>query len=126
MLLMLSRRPQVDCRTMTVLAKVQKRLLRNLDISQSWVERLSLGKDVILCSRTEHYRTGNHRFDYCVNFTYLFHLCMLQLIKIQMFQHDTHRKPQGLIVLEDNCRVARSDGSNTFEITTASKTYYLV
>jgi len=41
------------------------------------------------------------------------------------FQHDTHRKPQGLIVLEDTCRVSRSDGANTFEITTASKTYYL-
>ena len=35
-----------------------------------------------------------------------------------------HRKPQGLIVLDDKCRVSRADGSNTFEIATESKTYY--
>ena len=46
-------------------------------------------------------------------------------VYFSFLQHDTHRKPQGLIVLEDTCRVSRSDGANTFEITTSSKTYYL-
>ncbi|CAB4060294.1 unnamed protein product [Lepeophtheirus salmonis] len=40
-------------------------------------------------------------------------------------QHDTHRKPQGLISLDESCRVSRNQGSNTFEIATGSKTYYL-
>eukprot|EP00096_Caligus_rogercresseyi_P011374 TRINITY_DN4455_c0_g1_i1.p1 TRINITY_DN4455_c0_g1~~TRINITY_DN4455_c0_g1_i1.p1 ORF type:complete len:1004 (+),score=284.70 TRINITY_DN4455_c0_g1_i1:240-3014(+) len=40
-------------------------------------------------------------------------------------QHDTHRKPQGLISLDESCRVSRTQGSNTFEIATGSKTYYL-
>ena len=45
------------------------------------------------------------------------------------FQHDLHRKPQGMIVLNESCRVSRADGSNTFEIATGvgpgCKTYYL-
>jgi hypothetical protein len=40
-------------------------------------------------------------------------------------QHDVHRKPQGLIILDEKCRVSRADGANTFEIATESKTYYL-
>ncbi|XP_059087273.1 uncharacterized protein CG43867-like isoform X9 [Tigriopus californicus] len=39
--------------------------------------------------------------------------------------HDTHRKPQGLILLDESCRVSRTEGSNTFEIATANKTFYL-
>ena len=34
-----------------------------------------------------------------------------------LFQHESHRKPQGLIILEDSCRISRGEGSNTFEIT---------
>ena len=41
------------------------------------------------------------------------------------FQHDVHRKPQGLIILDEKCQVSRADGANTFEIATESKTYYL-
>jgi len=40
-------------------------------------------------------------------------------------QHDLHRKPQGIIVLNESCRVSRADGSNTFEIATGTKNYYL-
>ena len=40
-------------------------------------------------------------------------------------QHDVHRKPQGLIILDEKCRVSRADGANTFEIATEGKTYYL-
>ena len=40
-------------------------------------------------------------------------------------QHDVHRKPQGLIILDEKCRVSRADGANTFEIATENKTYYL-
>ena len=47
-----------------------------------------------------------------------------------------HRKPQGLIVLDDSCRISKADGANTFEIATAgndgsgkgknkSRSYYL-
>ena len=36
-----------------------------------------------------------------------------------------HRKPQGLIILDEKCQVSRADGANTFEIATESKTYYL-
>eukprot|EP00095_Tigriopus_kingsejongensis_P006145 maker-scaffold730_size105374-snap-gene-0.17 protein:Tk06145 transcript:maker-scaffold730_size105374-snap-gene-0.17-mRNA-1 annotation:"AGAP001935-PA" len=39
--------------------------------------------------------------------------------------HDTHRKPQGLITLDESCRVSRTEGSNTFEIATSSKTFYM-
>ena len=41
------------------------------------------------------------------------------------YQHDLHRKPQGIIVLNESCRVSRADGSNTFEIATGTKNYYL-
>jgi hypothetical protein len=42
------------------------------------------------------------------------------------FQHDSHRKPQGLIILDESCRVSRAEAANTFEIATSSgKTYYL-
>ena len=40
-------------------------------------------------------------------------------------QHDLHRKPQGIVVLNESCRVSRADGSNTFEIATGTKNYYL-
>ena len=30
-----------------------------------------------------------------------------------------HRKPQGLIILDDSCRISKADGANTFEIATA-------
>ncbi len=49
-------------------------------------------------------------------------------------QHDCHRKPQGVIILDEDCRVTRtSDGSNTFELASAAsaaeskakKTFYL-
>ena len=36
-----------------------------------------------------------------------------------------HRKPQGIIALDANCRISCVDGSNTFEIATADKTHYL-
>ena len=42
-----------------------------------------------------------------------------------VLQHDVHRKPQGLIILDEKCRVSRADGANTFEIATEGKTYYL-
>ena len=44
---------------------------------------------------------------------------------IPHFQHDVHRKPQGIIALDANCRISCVDGSNTFEIATADKTHYL-
>ena len=42
-----------------------------------------------------------------------------------LFQHDLHRKPQGIISLHESCRVSRAEGSNTFEIATSGKMYYL-
>ena len=47
-----------------------------------------------------------------------------------------HRKPQGLIELDDSCRISKADGANTFEIATGgtdgsgkgkikSRSYYL-
>ena len=53
-------------------------------------------------------------------------------------KHDTHRKPQGVIILDDSCRISKADGANTFEISTSgsvnelgkgknnkNRTYYL-
>ncbi|XP_066150392.1 uncharacterized protein CG43867 isoform X4 [Euwallacea fornicatus] len=40
-------------------------------------------------------------------------------------QSDINRKPQGQIVLDEVCRITRAEGSNTFEIDTGKKTYYL-
>ena len=34
-------------------------------------------------------------------------------------QHDVHRKPQGVIILDDSCRISKADGANTFEISTS-------
>ena len=42
-----------------------------------------------------------------------------------LFQHDLHRKPQGIISLHESCRVSSAEGSNTFEIATSGKMYYL-
>merc|ERR1719264_741620 len=46
-------------------------------------------------------------------------------------QHDSHRKAQGIIVLDESCRVSRAEATNTFETAspsesgTGGKTYYL-
>lgn len=40
-------------------------------------------------------------------------------------QSDINRKPQGQIMLDEICKIVRADGSNTFEIDTGKKTYYL-
>lgn len=40
-------------------------------------------------------------------------------------QNDVNRKPQGQILLDEVCKITRADGSNTFEIDTGKKTYYL-
>ncbi|XP_022913266.1 uncharacterized protein CG43867 isoform X3 [Onthophagus taurus] len=40
-------------------------------------------------------------------------------------QSDINRKPQGQIVLDEICKITRAEGSNTFEIDTGKKTYYL-
>ena len=49
-----------------------------------------------------------------------------EFIPVDCYQHDLHRKPQGIIILNEACRVSRADGSNTFEIATGGgKTYYL-
>ncbi|XP_074025916.1 uncharacterized protein CG43867 isoform X5 [Leptinotarsa decemlineata] len=40
-------------------------------------------------------------------------------------QNDINRKPQGQIVLDEICKITRAEGSNTFEIDTGKKTYYL-
>ncbi|CAH0561141.1 unnamed protein product [Brassicogethes aeneus] len=40
-------------------------------------------------------------------------------------QSDANRKPQGQILLDEVCKINRADGSNTFEIDTGKKTYYL-
>lgn len=40
-------------------------------------------------------------------------------------QNDVNRKPQGQIVLDEICKITRAEGSNTFEIDTGKKTYYL-
>ena len=40
-------------------------------------------------------------------------------------QSDVHRKPAGLIELDDSCLVSRSEGAHTFEVNTGKKTYYL-
>lgn len=39
--------------------------------------------------------------------------------------NDQHRKPQGQIVIDEDCRITKVDGASTFEINTAKKTYYL-
>lgn len=36
-----------------------------------------------------------------------------------------NRKPQGQILLDEICKITRAEGSNTFEIDTGKKTYYL-
>lgn len=40
-------------------------------------------------------------------------------------QHDVNRKPQGQILLDDQCRITKADGASTFEIDTGKKIYYL-
>lgn len=40
-------------------------------------------------------------------------------------QNDVNRKPQGQIILDEICKITRAEGSNTFEIDTGKKTYYL-
>lgn len=40
-------------------------------------------------------------------------------------QHDVNRKPQGQIVLDEQCRINKADGASTFEINTGKKVYYL-
>lgn len=40
-------------------------------------------------------------------------------------QSDINRKPQGQILLDEVCKITRAEGSNTFEIDTGKKTYYL-
>ncbi|XP_018336737.1 uncharacterized protein CG43867 isoform X2 [Agrilus planipennis] len=40
-------------------------------------------------------------------------------------QADINRKPQGQILLDEICKINRAEGSNTFEIDTGKKTYYL-
>lgn len=40
-------------------------------------------------------------------------------------QNDVNRKPQGQIILDEICKITRAEGSNTFEIETGKKTYYL-
>ncbi|XP_048526444.1 uncharacterized protein CG43867 isoform X5 [Dendroctonus ponderosae] len=40
-------------------------------------------------------------------------------------QSDINRKPQGQIMLDEICKITRAEGSNTFEIDTGKKTYYL-
>lgn len=40
-------------------------------------------------------------------------------------QNDVHRKAQGQIVLDDQCRITRAEGASTFEIDTGKKVYYL-
>ncbi len=36
--------------------------------------------------------------------------------RVSFLQHDVERKPQGVILLSETCRVSRAEGSNTFEI----------
>lgn len=40
-------------------------------------------------------------------------------------QNDVNRKPQGQIILDDQCRISRAEGASTFEINTGKKVYYL-
>lgn len=40
-------------------------------------------------------------------------------------QHDVNRKPQGQIMLDEQCRISKADGASTFEINTGKKVYYL-
>ncbi|XP_031629061.1 uncharacterized protein CG43867 isoform X3 [Contarinia nasturtii] len=40
-------------------------------------------------------------------------------------QHDVNRKPQGQILLDEQCRITKADGASTFEINTSKKVYYL-
>ncbi|XP_058445741.1 uncharacterized protein CG43867 isoform X5 [Malaya genurostris] len=40
-------------------------------------------------------------------------------------QHDVARKPQGMIALDEACRINRAEGASTFEIDTGKKVYYL-
>ena len=39
-----------------------------------------------------------------------------------LLQHDVHKKPQGLIALDDTCRISKAAGANTFEIATTPAT----
>lgn len=36
-----------------------------------------------------------------------------------------NRKPQGQILLDEQCRITKADGASTFEINTSKKVYYL-
>lgn len=38
---------------------------------------------------------------------------------------DVNRKPQGQILLDEQCRISRAEGASTFEIDTGKKVYYL-
>lgn len=40
-------------------------------------------------------------------------------------QNDVNRKPQGQILLDEQCRITRAEGASTFEIDTGKKVYYL-
>lgn len=40
-------------------------------------------------------------------------------------QHDVTKKSQGIILLDDACRIIRAEGASTFEIDTGIKVYYL-
>ncbi|XP_072031714.1 pleckstrin homology domain-containing family H member 1-like isoform X2 [Amphiura filiformis] len=40
-------------------------------------------------------------------------------------QNDTNRKPRGQVPLDSMCKILRSEGSLTFELVTAKRTYYL-
>nr|XP_018897764.1 PREDICTED: uncharacterized protein CG43867 isoform X3 [Bemisia tabaci] len=46
-------------------------------------------------------------------------------LKYWKSQNDVGKKPQGEIVIDEQCRITRADGAATFEISTGKKTYYL-
>ena len=51
--------------------------------------------------------------------------CQMFLRLNFLSQSDAGKKPQWVIVLDENCRVNRTEGASTFEIVTGKKTFYL-
>ena len=67
-----------------------------------------------------HSGTITFIFDNFDNSKYFDVTLIFYVFVILLSQHDIHRKPQGLIILDDSCRISKADGANTFEISISS------
>ena len=71
----------------------------------------------------EHSVTGNHRYDLFIIELSFYGINVEGAINFEqyfLYQHDIHRKPQGLIMLDESCRISKAEGANTFEIATTN------